>query len=176
MDWSKASPEMIARVVDEGTAYSEGQLTLATSADQRASVLAGVFTAAGTAILAGLIALGAVSDIPHRVSFPIYLGGGFSVLLFLIAAAFCIAATLPVGFWLSGNEPQSWFRDVEAGKALPVAFGEEAEHIQDKIAENRQIIAANARRFKWGAALGIAAPIVGMLFWLVSSSSLWAAA
>ena len=176
MDWSKTKPEVVSRVVTEGETYLQGQLTLATSSDQRASMLAGVFTAAGTALLVGLITLAATKDISLTIKYPAYLGGGVAAVLFILAAAFCIRATFPVQFWLPGNQPHSWYGDVEAGRELTAALSEEAEHIQSKIAENRTVLQTNATRFKWGAALGIAAPLIGTALWLISSSSLWVAA
>lgn len=95
------------------------------------------------------------------------------VICFLVGAALCIAAIFPVGFWLPGNEPESWFGDVAAAKELDAALCEEAEHIQSKIAENRSVVAKNAQRFQWGAILGIIAPAAGFLLWLLTSSAYW---
>lgn len=172
MDWSKADPQMAERVVREGESYLSGQLQLATSADQRAAVLAGVFAASGTAVLAGLIALTA-SDLRISEVYPIYLGGFAAVAMLLGAAALCISAIFPVGFWLPGNEPKSWYRDIESGKKISDALGEEAEHIQEKIAENRNTTKNNAKRFKWGAMLGITAPVLGAAIWVIASSCRW---
>ena len=173
MDWSKADSNMVERIVEEGEAYLAGQLKLATSADQRASMLAGVFTAGATAVIAGLLTLHTAEKIALAQKFPVYLGGGVGFLLFLAAASFCIAAIFPVGFWLPGNEPQAWYRDIEGAKDLKLALGEEAEHIQSKISENREVLSKNATRFKIGAILGIAAPIVALAVWMISSSSGW---
>ncbi len=176
MDWSKASDQMVARVVQEGETYLSGQLKLATSADQRASVLAGVFTTAGTALLAGLIAFAATNQsAPITERYPLFLGGGAAVILFFAAASLCIAAIFPAAFWLPGNEPKSWFGDVESGKGLTAALAEEAEHIQDKIAENRGVIVKNAWRFKTGTIVGIAAPGIGLILWGLTSSAYWVA-
>lgn len=174
MDWAKAKPEMVNKIVQEGEAYLSGQLKLATSADQRASMLAGVFTAAATAVIAGLLTLN-TSDIPLGEKFPIYLGGGVAFVSFLAAASLCIMAIFPVGFWLPGNEPASWYGDVNSEKELTPALGEEAEHIQSKISENRAVLEKNAKRFRWGAILGIAAPIAGTLAWFISFFSVWIA-
>ncbi len=173
MDWSKTKFDLKQRIVQEGEAYLSGQLKLATSADQRASMLAGAFAAAGTAIIAGLITLHAAEKITLTQKFPIYLGGGVTAASFLIAAGLCIRAIFPVGFWLPGNEPKSWYGDVTTGRTLDDAMGEEAEHIQTKIEDNRAVIKTNASRFKWGATLGIAAPVAGFIVWLISASSFW---
>lgn len=173
MDWSTANKEILERVVEEGESYLRGQLTLATSADQRAAALAAVFTAAATALIAGILALTTTSP-PHlRDHFPIYIGGGIASLCFLIAAGFCIAAVFPTNFFLPGNQPENWHGDIEAKKAIEVSLAEETQHIQGKIEFNRACIARNATRFKRGAILGIAAPLAGLLFWAVTSSAVW---
>ncbi len=174
MDWKAADKEMTTRIVEEGQTYLDGQLRLATSADGRAAALAGVFTAAAAALMAGLIALTIASKLEFADKYPIYLGGGVAALLFLVAAAHCIAAILPIGFWLPGNEPSSWYGDIESKKAMAEALGEEAEHIQSKIDENRTVLNRNARLFKRAAILGICAPTAGAILWLISSSSVWA--
>lgn len=168
IDWTKTTPDVKERVVSEGFAYLDGQLKLATSADQRASVLAGVFTTAATAVLAGLVALSTASSPSPIEKMAVYIGGGVTVTLFFAATGLAIAAIFPVGFWLPGNEPSSWYRDVETAKPLASALGEEAEHIQSKIDENRDVLGKNASRFKWAAIIGIAAPLAGFVFWAVS--------
>jgi hypothetical protein len=173
MDWKNADKDMTTRIVEEGQTYLDGQLRLATSADGRAAALAGVFTAAAAAIMAGLIALTVASKPDFAAKYPIYLGGGIAALLFLAAAAHAIAAMLPISFWLPGNEPESWYGDVDSKKAMMEALGEEAEHIQSKIEDNRKVLKRNARLFKRAAILGICAPTAGATLWLISSSSVW---
>jgi hypothetical protein len=80
---------------------------------------------------------------------------------------------MPVKFWLPGCEPGNWESDVTAGKKLQDCLGERAGHIQDQIGENLKVIESNARRFKWGATLGIAAPFVGILAWGLISVCRW---
>jgi hypothetical protein len=172
MDWKNADKDMSTRIVNEGQTYLDGQLRLATSSDGRAAALAGVFTAAAAALMAGLIAL-TVSQVGLASKYPIYLGGGVAALFFLIAAAHCIAAILPVGFYLPGNEPLSWYEDVESKKDMAEALGEEAEHIQSKIEDNRKVLTRNARLFKRAALIGISAPTAGTGLWLISFSSVW---
>lgn len=173
MDWTTADVKMTTRIVDEGQTYLEGQLKLATSADGRAASLTGVFTAAAAALSAGLIALAVAGQPAPASKYPIILGGGIAAILFLTAAAHCMMAILPAGFYLPGNEPSSWYGDIAAKKALAEALGEEAVHIQSKIEENREVLSRNAKLFRRGAILGISAPTVGTLVWLVSSSSVW---
>lgn len=167
IDWSKSDPETVREIVREGEAYLHGQLTLATSADQRASVMAGIFTAAGAAIVAGLITLASSKGASSFV--PIFAGGIVAAILFLVGAGLCIYAALPVGFNLPGSQPLSWQEDVEKGRKLFRSLREQAENYQDKIVKNRKVLKANAKRFKWGAISGIAAPFLGFLVWLATS-------
>jgi len=163
-NWSDADKDMVKHVAREAEMYLGGQVTLGTSADQRASVLGGVFMAAGTAIVAGL--LGILSA--GFMSWSIIVGGSISAILLLVASGLCILATVPVGFWLPGNEPKSWYEDVDSNRPLLEAMGEEAEQIQEKIEENRKELKKNARRFKWGAFLGVTAPFVGAVVYLLA--------
>ncbi len=156
--------ELIREVVREGEAYLAAQVTLATSADQRASVMASVFTAAGAAIVAGLIAFVADSDRVAGAN-AIMWGGGVAAILFLFSAGLCVWATLPVGFDLPGSQPDSWREELEHGTDLDVALREQAQNYQDKITDNRRVLKTNANKFKWGAIAGITAPIGGSLVW-----------
>jgi hypothetical protein len=172
-DWTKAKPGLVQQIVREGELYLDGQLKLALSADQRAAILAGVFTAAATGVLAVMLALAITKDVAILHRYPVYVGSGTTAGMFLVAACLCISAAMPVGFWLPGNQPENWYGDVDQGKDLGAALGEEAQHIQDKIVENRAILAKNAQRFGRGAIMGIAAPFVGAALWLLTSSVWW---
>jgi hypothetical protein len=57
MDLSKIEPDFSKEIIRGGEAYLDGTVKIATSADQRASSLAGMFTAATTALLAAVVAL-----------------------------------------------------------------------------------------------------------------------
>jgi hypothetical protein len=149
VDLTKASQEMLAQIVREAELYLDGQLKLALSADQRASVLSGAYSAGASAIVAGLIAL-STSSLSRLTLYPILLGGAGTTVLFLVAAFCCIKSIAPVGFWLPGNEPKSWYSDVISGKQLKEALEEEAVHLQEKIEENSVVLKQNARVFLAG--------------------------
>jgi hypothetical protein len=55
LDFAKIKADFRKEIVREGTVYLDGQLKVATSADSRASGLAGIFTAAATALTAGIV-------------------------------------------------------------------------------------------------------------------------
>lgn len=162
IDWTTVDPEISREILRGAEMFLQGTVSVAASADQRASVLAGTFTGAATAVIAGLIAL---TSQDSSVGVPIYAGGGIAALMFFAGAALCVAAMMPIGFDLPGNEPQNWFDDVRAGRTLSECVGDELSHYQDKIDDNCAAIGRNARRFKWGACVGIFAPLVGAATW-----------
>lgn len=166
MDWSRTNIDTVKEILREGETYLQAQVSLATSADQRASVMASVFAAAGAAIVAGLITL-APSDQAHA-NLPIFIGGGLAALLFLAGAALCVSAALPVSFDLPGSQPESWYADAARDRDLRESLAEQAENYQDKIRDNGAVLRRNARRFMWGARAGIAAPFVGVVLWLLT--------
>ena len=169
MDFSKIDDLFSREIIRGGESYLDGMLRIATSADQRASGLAGMFTAAATALLAAVVALANPAwSVTGKL--PLLLGGATASLMFLIGAVTCLSTIMPVKFWLPGCEPHNWDEDVAAGKKLHDCLGERATHIQEQIADNLGVIEKNARRFKWGARFGIAAPFVGVVVWLLASA------
>jgi hypothetical protein len=169
MDFSEIDDIFSREIIRGGEAYLDGMLRIATSADQRASSLAGMFTAAATALLAAVIVLANPTWVVTGKA-ALILGGGAAAIMFLAAAVTCLRTIMPVNFWLPGCEPDNWESDVAAGKKLHDCFGERADHIQTQIAANLVVIEANARNFKWGARLGIAAPFVGLVVWSLATS------
>lgn len=171
MDFSKIKSEFRKEIVREGTVYLDGQLKVATSSDSRASGLAGIFTAAATGLLAGVvITIFKSSDSSIHSKIPLMLGGAVSAISFLVAAVLCIIAIQPVSFWLPGLAPENWDTDIAGGRELDECLGERAAHIQQQINENNKTIETNARRFRWGSRIGISAPFIGVMVWLLASS------
>lgn len=161
MDFSKIKDDFATEINRAAEAYLAGQVAIATSADQRASVMASVFAAAGAALIAGTISIAANAETALSVK----VGGLVAGALFLLGAAFCVKATMPVLFWLPGAEPDSWKDDVAKGSELKGCLGEQASFYQQRINENVAIIKRNAFWFEWGARIGILAPIAGMVVW-----------
>lgn len=171
MDFSKIDADFRKEIVREGTVYLDGQLKIATAADARASGLAGMFTAAATALTAGVvIALFNAAGPALSGRLPMILGGTAAAVSFLTAAVLCITAIQPVSFWLPGLAPENWETDIQTGRKLDDCLGERAQHIQEQIATNSETIEANAGYFRWGARIGIAAPFVGVFVWLLASA------
>jgi hypothetical protein len=159
--WAKAEVELVREVAREAEVYLQGQLTLATSADQRAAVLAGIYIAAGTAIIAGIIAAS------PSLTLALAVGGLVAAGMFLAGATLCIITCLPAGFSIPGNQPESWDDDVEDNTPIRDALGEAADIAQDQISENRAFLRKNAKRFRLGALLGASSPLVGLVLWFL---------
>lgn len=177
MDFSKIDSDFRKEIVREGTVFLDGQLKIATAADARASGLAGIFTAAATAMTAGVvIAIFNTAGPAIQARLPMMIGGSIAALLFLTAAVLCIKAIQPVSFWLPGLAPENWTKDIASARKLDDCLGERAAHIQEQIAENLQTIDRNAKYFRWGARLGIAAPFAGVVVWLLATAAAWLAA
>ncbi|MCW5772761.1 MAG: hypothetical protein KIT16_14045 [Rhodospirillaceae bacterium] len=166
--WKDADLDLVREIAHSGEKYVAAQLAIATSADQRAAVLGGVFLAAGTAIIAGLIAAAAAATKP--LSAGMIVGGLAASALFLIAAGLCIFTALPIGFYLPGSRPANWYDDVDEKRDLPEVLGQHAQNFQEKIEKNAKTLEANAGKFKWGAICGIAAPVAGIVLWFVISA------
>lgn len=156
-NWKNGNIELVKEALRQGELRLSAQVQLATSADQRATVLAGIYVAAATGVIAALASLDAVKQAP-----PLVIGGATAAICFLVGAVFCIHATLPIDFWTPGNDPQEWYGDIEQNKDVQVALGEQAEHFNTHILANRKSIDRNAARFLIGALTGISAPIVGL--------------
>jgi len=163
-DWAKADAETVKEIVRGGEAYLAGQVRFATSADQRAVVLAGVFIAAGTAIIGALVAAMTV-DVAAAA---LVVGGAAWALCLMMGGALCISTALPVKFYMPGNHPRNWYRDVAADRPLVESLGEVAEYTQEEIEGNDRLSEANARRYRLGALIGLAAPLVGGAAWLIA--------
>src|SRR5262249_48058342 len=122
--YSNPDGEIIKEIVREAEAYLDGQVTLATSADQRASVMASVFAAAGTAIAAALMTVAAQQ---HDNDYtPIFAGGGAAAGMFILGAVFCVMATMPSDFHLPGSQPTNWKHDLAKNTPLSQALAEQA--------------------------------------------------
>ena len=66
-DWSKAKDGIVTEILKDSETYLTGTVTIATSADQRAAVVAGTFATAGAAIVAGVIGFAAAGESRERV-------------------------------------------------------------------------------------------------------------
>lgn len=165
VDWSTAKEGVVAEVLRDSETFLAGTVTLATSADQRAAVVAGTFATAGAAIVAGIIGFAAAASATNAFAPAVYAGGLLAALLFIAGSILCIRAAMPVGFRLPGTKPSGWEEDVTKGHTLLQCQHDLIAIRENAILENLATISKNARRYKYGAYLGIAAPLVGILVW-----------
>jgi hypothetical protein len=159
-DWKEKANEigLIREACREGEVKLAAQVTIATSADQRATVLAGIYVAAATGVI------GALLTKPSGGGVPLIAAAVAAAGAFLCGAFLCLKATLPVIFWTPGNDPSEWYADIEAAKPEHIALGEQLGHYDKHIKANEATLKDNAKFFRWGAKLGIAAPIIGTIF------------
>jgi hypothetical protein len=157
-NWTGKRLDLIKEACRHGEARLAAQVQIATSADQRATVLAGIYVAAATGVIGAI----AASEL-FRNSPPLLVGSCATAVTFLIAAILCILATLPVDFWTPGNDPEAWYPDMEKGTSPEIAIGEQTDHFNRHITSNNEVIARNAKYFMCGALLGVGAPAIGII-------------
>lgn len=144
-------------VFRQAEAKLKAQLQTALAADQRAMTLAAIFATASVALFG--VAMLAI-DRPEAI-WSLAGGGMGAGASFFVGAWLCVQAAWPVDFHLPGNLPESWWCDGVEDKALAECFRNEAEHYQDDIKDNREVMKKNARSAELGARFGVFAPIVG---------------
>lgn len=156
-DWKGKSKDLILEACRHGEAKLQAQVQIATSADQRATILAGIYVAAATGIIGALATDGSMDD-----SHALMAGAAVTAFMFLVGAFLCIWATLPTDFWTPGNDPSEWYGDIERGISVEEAVGQQTEHFDRAIGENNKVLIRNAKLFLVGALCGICAPLAGL--------------
>jgi hypothetical protein len=165
IDWSAAEDGVVEEALRTSETYLAGTVTIAASADQRAAVVAGTFSTAGAAIVAGVLGFSAAVSPDNHYATAAYIGGLLAASLFLAGAFLCIQAAMPVGFNLPGTQPSGWESDVTGGRALKDCQYDLLNFRENFIKENLVTIRNNARLFRAGAYCGIAAPFFGAAAW-----------
>ena len=146
-------------ILRQGEQYLQSQLSLAIAADQRAATLLAVFTAGAIASLG--FAFTQKADLFTAIS------AGITGLVLVAAALFCVVSLLPVAVYGVGNEPKQWLDTPAARAELVEALVGEAKNCQTRIDRNKRVLDRNASWFKSGAALGSAAPIIGLAIYFI---------
>jgi len=67
-------------------------------------------------------------------------------------------------FWTPGNDPSEWYDDIENSVPEHVALGQQLGHYDRHIKANEGTLKGNSKYFSRGAKLGIAAPLLGVVF------------
>lgn len=155
---------LIKEACRNGENRISAQITIATSADQRATILAGIYVAASVGIIAAL------ATYQHECrTIPIKLMCFSASLVFIISSMLCIISTFPVEFWLPGNDPKEWEIDIEKNTPIAEAIHEQASYFDNEIKQNNATMKKNAKMFKIGALMGILAPIIGVMLGGIAS-------
>ena len=156
-DWSTKKIELIQEASRHAEAKMVAQVQFAVSADARASILAGIYVAAATGCVAALAASTTLQGRPAAIGAAIG-----AVAAFISGAYLCVWATLPCDFHLPGNEPANWYGEIEKDAPIAKAAGEQLALFDSDIRENNCTLATNAKKFQWGALIGISAPFAGL--------------
>lgn len=163
-DWNRCDERVVREIVERAEVHLQSLLQVGLSMNQRAGNLGGVFVAAATALIAGLLAI----DSQFTSSIRLYSAGGAAAGLFLCAAVCCLRATFPLPFNLPGNAPQNWYETANSANSLLAALGGEAENYQQYIDDNRRALRKYSGSLKVGLLLGTAAPVLGAAAYLVA--------
>ncbi len=157
-DWQGKNIELVKEASRHGESMLAAQVGLATSADQRAAVLAGIFTAVATGIIGAIATQSTLSD--HRA---LMVGACVAVTAYLIGAGLCVITALPIPFWTPGNDPAEWYGDIEKNRALVECVGEQTAFFSKHIGENNVVLNRNGKLFFAGAVIGVSAPLLAIV-------------
>ena len=161
MDWSTVSQDMAEKILGQGETFLQATLTVASGLDQRSATLAGIFSASATAALA---ASAAIQINEPGDSALVYSGLAVAAMWFF-GASLCVAALWPSKYHLPGNHPRNWWPESVSQRPMVEAIGGESENYQERIDYNVNGIKRDTNYLKSGAAVGCAAPLVGLLTW-----------
>ncbi len=160
-----AKPDLeLARVVlRQGELRLKDQLARALASDQRASTLAGMFTAAAMAALGFGASIFGQQDGDFAVAVA-SLGTGAAL---LASVGLCVAAAWPVPFAAVGTAPDSWWNDGVETRPLAQCLKKESGNYQRRIQHNRDVHARATRCLRAGVVVGCSAPALGSAIWVL---------
>ena len=156
--WQGKNIDLVKEACRHGESMLSAQVDLATSADQRASVLAGIYAAVATGVIAAVATHGSFSNERALAA-----GAAVTIVAYLAGAGLCIVTALPADFWVPGNDPAEWYGDINNSTPLEVAIGEQAAYFSKHIRENNEFLSRNSQLFFAGAVTGILAPVLGFV-------------
>ena len=157
-DWTGKNLQLIQEASRHAEAKLAAQIQLAVSADARASILAGIYATAATGCILAL-ATNKTLQASHTATAAIV----SATLFFAVGAVLCVWAAWPCDFRSPGNDPSTWYGDIEEGVSIEKAAGDQLQLSESDIRENNATLTQNARRLQAGIVVGIAAPIIGLL-------------
>lgn len=162
--------EILSHGIADAELHLRSALDRILAADQKAGTLTNVFLTISTGIVGAIAALGA-SD---NLSIDIMATTLSMIVMFFIAATFCMSAALPGKIWLPGLRPGFWEEAAEHKYSLIEIKSYKLKQYSSNIDDNEAYISRKSFKYKIGAYLGVSAPIVGLLvyssFWLTNLS------
>lgn len=159
VDWSGVKLEMARQIFEQGEKVLQAQLEIALASDQRATAIASLFAAVGTAVAAG-----AFTYWDKNSDTPILAAGIVTSVVMIMGALRSLWAARPVPFHTPGNHPNRWYSCKD--EDLAPMLGAEAESYQTMIDQNESQLRANSRAIMQGATIAVSSPIVGIALWL----------
>ncbi len=165
IDWSGALEPVARLIFEQGGKYLLAQTQMALAADQRALTVSTLLVGFATALYAASVGYWTTS-VAGDIALP--LSGLIAGTVMLAGAAMCGYSARPGNFYSAGNEPENWWD----WTALSVSelLGIESENYNEHIADNADLLDANAIWLEKGLALSSLAPVAGLISWIVIRS------
>ena len=163
---AKLDLELARVVLRQGELRLQDQLARALASDQRATTLAGLFTAAAMAALGfGASVLG-----QRDADLAIGIGSLGTGTLLLAGVGLCVAAAWPVPFAAAGAAPEKWWKDGVETRPLAECLKKESRNYQRRIEHNRAVHARATQWLRAGIVIGCSAPALGLVVWALVSA------
>lgn len=151
--------KIIERCLDDGARQIDGTIHFATSADQRAIVIASTYITAATALIAGLVAWASNATVPSDMLW----GGIVAAVLFYLGAIICIWTAFPIITYAGGNPPNFWKYHIDQKTAYATAIESQISEYEEKIKLNALSLKKRAQLFRIGGIIGASAPLFGLI-------------
>lgn len=143
------------KALELGQREVEGQIQLATASDGRATTVASLLSAASIAAL-GWAGWLFVEGAPLWLAASMASAGA----VWAIAVGLAIAAAWPRPMYTAGAPPQTWIDDGALERGLLEVYLRAGRNVDEDIAENSRLLAANVRWFQGALLAAALAPIV----------------
>ena len=165
LDWTGVDIETAREIMALGQKHLEAQLQTALAADARATAMSSLYVTMALAAIAGGLAYWQTAD-----SLEALFSSISATLILIVAAAQAAWAARPIGFYLPGTDPATWFDDRRDN--LVELIGGQAEIDNRDIRRNSKRMAESGRAIKRAFNLSLSAPVVGFLVWLITACAL----
>lgn len=164
LDLSGIERSELEEIHRQGEACLQGTLQLALAADQRATIMSGIFGAGAVALLgAAAGVLGSATPLTNAT--PLLVALLSAAAIWIVGMVLCALAAQPVKFHVAGYEPKK-LAGYAADRTEILRYA--SEDLQDRINHNRDALDDAGRYFKRGTRVGFAGPVVGVVAYLFS--------